>query len=132
MEMEIMSMDTSNMSEEQQQYYAQKRLEILRGGLDGENLWFINSEMSQNHTDSSFDMTDELWHTVINSDSDEELQMLCRVALEEESENLRRRTRVHRGSIQGHAVIHRGRISGHHRLYNDYFSENHVYTPSQF
>ncbi|RWR75069.1 putative nuclease HARBI1 [Cinnamomum micranthum f. kanehirae] len=88
--------------------------------------------MSQNHTDSSSDTTDELWHTVINSDSDEELQMLCRAALEEESENLRRRTRVHRGSIQGHAVIHRGRISGHHRLYNDYFSENPVYTPSQF
>ncbi|RWR96832.1 transposon protein, putative, Pong sub-class [Cinnamomum micranthum f. kanehirae] len=40
--------------------------------------------------------------------------------------------RVHRGSIQGHAVIHRGRISGHHRLYNDYFSENPIYTPSQF
>ncbi|RWR85040.1 putative nuclease HARBI1 [Cinnamomum micranthum f. kanehirae] len=88
--------------------------------------------MSQNHTDSSSDTTDELWHTVINSDSDEELQMLCRAALEEESENLRRRTRVHRGFIQGHAVIHRGRISRHHRLYNDYFSENPVYTPSQF
>ncbi|RWR74579.1 putative nuclease HARBI1 [Cinnamomum micranthum f. kanehirae] len=88
--------------------------------------------MSQNHTDSSSDTTDELWHTVINSDSDEELQMLCRAALEEESENLRRRTRVHRDSIQGHAIIHRGRISGHHRLYNDYFSENPVYTPSQF
>ncbi|RWR92167.1 putative nuclease HARBI1 [Cinnamomum micranthum f. kanehirae] len=77
-------------------------------------------------------MTDKLWHTVINSDSDEELQMLCRAALEEESENLQRRTRVHRGSIQGHAVMHRGRISGHHRLYNDYFSENPVYTLSQF
>ncbi|RWR93167.1 putative nuclease HARBI1 [Cinnamomum micranthum f. kanehirae] len=88
--------------------------------------------MSQNHTDSSSDMTDELWHTVINSDSDEELQMLCRAALEKESENLRRRTRVHRGSIQGQAVIHRGRISGHNRFYNDYFSENPVYTPSQF
>ncbi|RWR94628.1 putative nuclease HARBI1 [Cinnamomum micranthum f. kanehirae] len=88
--------------------------------------------MSQNRTDSSSDMTDELWHTIINSDSDEELQMLCMAALEEESENLQRRTRVHHDSIQGHAVIHRGRISGHHRLYNDYFSENPVYTPSQF
>ncbi|RWR94254.1 putative nuclease HARBI1 [Cinnamomum micranthum f. kanehirae] len=88
--------------------------------------------MSQNYTDSSSDTTDKLWHTVINSDSDEELQMLCRAALEEERENLRRRTRVHRGSIQGHAVIHRGRISRHHRLYNDYFSENPIYTPSQF
>ncbi|RWR72185.1 putative nuclease HARBI1 [Cinnamomum micranthum f. kanehirae] len=88
--------------------------------------------MSQNYTDSSSDMTDELWHTVINSDSEEELQMLCRATLEEVSENLRRRTRVHRGFIQGHAVIHRGQISGHHRLYNDYFSENPVYTPSQF
>ena len=39
---------------------------------------------------------------------------------------------MHRGSIQGHAVIHRGRILGHHRLYNDYFSENPVYAPSQF
>ena len=35
MEMEIVSMDTSNMSKEQQQYYAKKRLEILRGGLGG-------------------------------------------------------------------------------------------------
>ena len=35
MEMEIMSMDTSNMSEEKQQYYAKKGLEILRGGLGG-------------------------------------------------------------------------------------------------
>ena len=35
MEMEIMGKDTSNMSEEQQQYYAKKRLEILRGGLGG-------------------------------------------------------------------------------------------------
>ncbi|RWR86315.1 putative nuclease HARBI1 [Cinnamomum micranthum f. kanehirae] len=77
--------------------------------------------MSQNYTDSSSNTTDELWHTVINSDSKEELQMLCRAALEEERENLRRRTRVHCGSIQGH-----------HRLYNDYFSENSVYTPSQF
>ncbi|RWR85272.1 putative nuclease HARBI1 [Cinnamomum micranthum f. kanehirae] len=88
--------------------------------------------MSQNYIDSSSDTADELWHTVINSDSDEELQTLCRAALEEEKENLRRRTRVYRSSIQGHAVIHRGRISGHHRLYNDYFSENPVYTPSQF
>ena len=64
--------------------------------------------MSQNYTDFSSDTTDELWHTVINSNSDEELQMLCRAAMEEERENLRRRTRVHRGSIQGHAVIHRG------------------------
>ncbi|RWR84687.1 putative nuclease HARBI1 [Cinnamomum micranthum f. kanehirae] len=64
--------------------------------------------------------------------SEEELQMLCRAALEEERENLRRRTRVHRGSIQYHVVIQRGRISRHHRLYNDYFSENSVYTPSQF
>ncbi|RWR83961.1 putative nuclease HARBI1 [Cinnamomum micranthum f. kanehirae] len=76
-------------------------------------------------------MTNELWHTVINSDSDEELQMLCRAALEEERENLRRRTKMHRGSIQGHAVIQRERISGHHRLYNNYFSENPVYTPFQ-
>ncbi|RWR74380.1 RNA polymerase I termination factor [Cinnamomum micranthum f. kanehirae] len=88
--------------------------------------------MSQNDTDSSSDTTDELWHTVINSYSDEELQMLYRAALEEERENLRRRMRVHRGSIQGCAVIHRGRISGHHGLYNDYFSENPVYTASQF
>ena len=35
MEMEIMSTDTSNMSEEQQQYYAKKRLESLRGGRGG-------------------------------------------------------------------------------------------------
>ncbi|RWR72099.1 hypothetical protein CKAN_00029800 [Cinnamomum micranthum f. kanehirae] len=60
--------------------------------------------MSQNYTDSSSDTTDELWHTVINSDSDEELQMLCRAALEEEREKLRRKTRVHRGYIQGQAV----------------------------
>ncbi|RWR72915.1 putative nuclease HARBI1 [Cinnamomum micranthum f. kanehirae] len=60
--------------------------------------------MSQNYTDSSSDMTDELWHTVINSDSDEELQMLCRAVLEEERENLRRKTRVQRGSIQGHVT----------------------------
>ena len=58
--------------------------------------------------------------------------MLCRVALEEEREDLRRRMRVHCGSIQGHTVIHRGQTSGHHGLYNDYFSENPVYTPSQF
>ncbi|RWR87994.1 putative nuclease HARBI1 [Cinnamomum micranthum f. kanehirae] len=32
--------------------------------------------MSQNYTDSSSNTTDELWHTVINSDSDEELQIL--------------------------------------------------------
>ncbi|RWR76319.1 putative nuclease HARBI1 [Cinnamomum micranthum f. kanehirae] len=44
--------------------------------------------MSQNYTDSSSDTTDELWHTVINFDSDKELQMLCRAALEEERENL--------------------------------------------
>ncbi|RWR93432.1 putative nuclease HARBI1 [Cinnamomum micranthum f. kanehirae] len=58
--------------------------------------------------------------------------MLCWAALEEERENSQRRTRVHRGYIQGQAVIHRGRISGHHRLYNDYFSENPIYNPSQF
>ncbi|RWR92309.1 putative nuclease HARBI1 [Cinnamomum micranthum f. kanehirae] len=68
-------------------------------------------------------------------DEEKKLELLkqkIEVALEKERENLRRRTIVHRSSIQCHAIIYKGRISGHYRLYNDYFSENPVYIPSQF
>ena len=68
--------------------------------------------MPQNYIDSSSDTMDELWHTIKNSDLDEELEMLTRVAMEEERDNLHNRTRVHRCSIQGRTVINRGRIPG--------------------
>ena len=38
----------------------------------------------------------------------------------------------HRGSIIGHAVILRDRENAHCNLYNDYFSDNHVYGKREF
>ncbi|KAF8376762.1 hypothetical protein HHK36_031572 [Tetracentron sinense] len=55
---------------------------------------------------------------------DYELEMLVVVALQQEQSSAERRTRPHRGFIQGHSTIRRDRVQGHERLYNDYFAEN--------
>lgn len=66
-----------------------------------------------------------------NSDSDEELEMLAIIALEEERLNQESQPR-RRGSIQGHAVIDRDRVEGHNILFRQYFADPPTFPPKYF
>ncbi|CAL8101524.1 unnamed protein product [Prunus armeniaca] len=76
--------------------------------------------MSHHFLDSSSDSIDEHFWDLVDSKSDEELEMLEVVALQKEQENMEGETSKHRGVVQGHAYIDRGRLQGHQRLYDDY------------
>ncbi|KAH7838012.1 hypothetical protein Vadar_020987 [Vaccinium darrowii] len=66
-----------------------------------------------------------------NSDSDEELEMLAIIGLEEERLNQESQPR-RRGSIQGHAVIDRDRVEGHNILFRQYFADPPTFPPKYF
>ena len=65
-----------------------------------------------------------------DSNSDDDLEMT--IAYIEELVNKKRRTMLHRDSIQGHAYIWRDRVHGYHKLFHDYFGENPIYSPVLF
>ncbi|KAM1739902.1 hypothetical protein FF1_015422 [Malus domestica] len=88
--------------------------------------------MPQIFSDSSSDSAEEHFWSIVNSESDEELERLELVALQNEQENMETGMRKRRGSINGHAYINRRRLDGHQRLYNDYFVEHPMYSPTQF
>ncbi|KAK2375830.1 hypothetical protein QL285_076694 [Trifolium repens] len=70
---------------------------------------------------------DKIWNEVIddclNDNTEEEVIKLVREAQQQANNTSRRRKRT---------VIDRSREEGHNRLFNDYFSENPVYTEAQF
>ncbi|KAK2441681.1 hypothetical protein QL285_012949 [Trifolium repens] len=70
---------------------------------------------------------DKIWNEVIddclNENTEEEVIKLVREAQQQANNTSRRRKRT---------VIDRSREEGHNRLFNDYFSENPVYTEVQF
>lgn len=86
--------------------------------------------MSLSSSESS--SNDEIWESLIDSESDQELEMLAQAALQEERDNEDGKKRRRRGSVHGHRVIDRRREEYHHKLYEDYFAENPIYTLSQF
>ena len=65
---------------------------------------------------------------LLKFDSDDELEMLAIVVMEEEQQDSRR----YRGNVQGHTTIWRERVQGHERLYRDYFAKNPTYPPTLF
>ncbi|KAK9293303.1 hypothetical protein L1049_021295 [Liquidambar formosana] len=67
-----------------------------------------------------------------SNSSNDELEIMVIVALQQELLNVDRRSRRRRGSIQGHTTKRRDRIERHNRLYKDYFVENPVYSPIDF
>ncbi|XP_045802847.1 putative nuclease HARBI1 [Trifolium pratense] len=71
---------------------------------------------------------DNIWNEVIddclNDNTEEEVIRLVREAQQQPNSTRRRRKR--------RTVIDRSREEGHNRLFNDYFSENPVYTEAQF
>jgi hypothetical protein len=70
---------------------------------------------------------DKIWNEVIddclNDNTEEEVIKLVREAQQQANNTSRRRKRT---------MIDRSREEGHNRLFNDYFSENPVYTEAQF
>ena len=59
------------------------------------------------------------------SDSDDELEIVTVVKMEEES-------RSFRGSIQHRVFIRRNTLQGHQRLFLDYFAGSPIYPPNLF
>ena len=66
------------------------------------------------------------------SDSDDDFEILANVVIEHEKRKHQRRTSRLGGSIPDHNIINRGRHDGHERLFQDYFSENSVYSEHIF
>jgi hypothetical protein len=71
---------------------------------------------------------DNIWNEVIddclNDNSEEEVIRLVREAQQQANNTSKQRKR--------RTLIDRSREEGHNRLFNDYFSENPVYTEAQF
>ncbi|CAL5370078.1 unnamed protein product [Camellia sinensis] len=66
------------------------------------------------------------------SESDDDLEMLKAVTMDEELLDSEIGSSSHRGSVRSRKVIHRDLIQGHERLFLDYFVESPVYPPELF
>lgn len=60
---------------------------------------------------------------LLDSDSDDDLEILTVVAMEEERLNGESGVVPHRCFVQGCNYINRGTILGHERIFRDYFAE---------
>ncbi|XP_028056447.1 uncharacterized protein LOC114260504 [Camellia sinensis] len=66
------------------------------------------------------------------SESDDDLEMLKAVTMDEELLDSEIESSSCRGSVRGRKVIHRDHIEGHERFFLDYFAELPVYPPELF
>jgi hypothetical protein len=74
----------------------------------------------------------EMEMVLLESDSDDEMEILSIFAMEEERLKRERASTSRRGSIVGHKVIKRDYLQGEERLFHDYFSNNPVFPPHLF
>uniref|UniRef100_A0A2N9HUA6 DDE Tnp4 domain-containing protein n=1 Tax=Fagus sylvatica TaxID=28930 RepID=A0A2N9HUA6_FAGSY len=74
----------------------------------------------------------EMEMVLLESDSDDEMEILSIFAMEEERLKSERASSSRRGSIVGRKVIKRDYLQGEERLFHDYFSNNPVFPPHLF
>ncbi|XP_028109553.1 uncharacterized protein LOC114308211 [Camellia sinensis] len=66
------------------------------------------------------------------SESDNDLEMLKAVTMDEELLDSEMGSSSRHGSVRGHKVIHRDHIQDHERLFLNYFAESLIYPPELF
>ena len=71
----------------------------------------------------------EMEMTLLESDSDDEIEILSIFAMEKEQLKIERASTSRRGSILGRKVIKRNYLQGQERLFRDYFAESPVFPP---
>ncbi|XP_028075495.1 uncharacterized protein LOC114277752 [Camellia sinensis] len=80
--------------------------------------------------------SNSLYDMLINdsdfSKSDDDLEMLKAITMNEELLDSEIGSSSRRGSVRGRKVIHRDHIQGHERLFLNYFAESLVYPPELF
>uniref|UniRef100_A0A2N9F6S0 DDE Tnp4 domain-containing protein n=1 Tax=Fagus sylvatica TaxID=28930 RepID=A0A2N9F6S0_FAGSY len=74
----------------------------------------------------------EMEMTLLDSDSDDEIEILSILAMEEERLKRERASTSRRGSILGHNVINHNHLQGQERLFRDYFALDPVFPPHLF
>jgi hypothetical protein len=74
----------------------------------------------------------EMEMVLLESDSDDEMEILSIFAMEEERLKSEWASSSRRGSIVGRKVIKRDYLQGEERLFHDYFSNNPVFPPHLF
>ena len=74
----------------------------------------------------------EMEMALLESDSDDEIEILSIFAMEEERLKRERASTSRRGSIVGRKVIKRDYLQGKERLFHDYFAEYPIFLPYLF
>uniref|UniRef100_A0A2N9ENL5 DDE Tnp4 domain-containing protein n=1 Tax=Fagus sylvatica TaxID=28930 RepID=A0A2N9ENL5_FAGSY len=74
----------------------------------------------------------EMEMALLESDSDDEIEILSIFAMEEERLKREQASTSRRGSIVGRKVIKRDYLQGEERLFHDYFVDNPVFPPHLF
>jgi hypothetical protein len=74
----------------------------------------------------------EMEIALLESDSDDEIEILSIIAMEEERLKRERASTSRRGSIVGRKVIKRDYLQGKERLFRDYFADSPVFPPHLF
>ena len=74
----------------------------------------------------------EMEMALLESDSDDEIEILSIFAMEEERLKREQASTSRRGSILGHKVIKRDYLQSQERLFRDYFAEDPVFPPHLF
>jgi hypothetical protein len=69
----------------------------------------------------------EMEMALLESDTDDDVEILSILAMEDERLKKERASTSHRGSIVGRKVIKRNYLQGEERLFHDYFSDNPVF-----
>jgi hypothetical protein len=69
----------------------------------------------------------EMEMALLESDIDDDVEILSILAMEDERLKKERASTSHRGSIVGRKVIKRNYLQGEERLFHDYFSDNPVF-----
>jgi hypothetical protein len=74
----------------------------------------------------------EMEMTLLETDSDDEIEILSIFAMEEERLKRERASTSRHGSILGHQVIKRDYLQSQERLFRDYFAPDSVFPPRLF
>jgi hypothetical protein len=74
----------------------------------------------------------EMEMALLESDSDDEIEIFSIFAMEEERLKRERASTSHHGSIVGCKVIKRDYLQGEERLFRDYFAKYSVFPPHLF
>uniref|UniRef100_A0A2N9HJM7 DDE Tnp4 domain-containing protein n=1 Tax=Fagus sylvatica TaxID=28930 RepID=A0A2N9HJM7_FAGSY len=69
----------------------------------------------------------EMEMALLESDSDDDIEILSILAMEDERLKRERASTLHRGSIVGRKVIKRNYLQGEERLFRDYFADSPVF-----